>query len=106
MQETFVSMTPMQATFLALSCVMGLGISMSGIKCRDILSATSFDVLGNCTKYATLAINAVVLGSSTNAVSLAGILLALTGSALYSPAGALLLSKTINKTIPQDRRRE
>ena len=59
---------------------------MSGIKCRDTLSATSFDVLGNCTKYATLAINALVLGSSTNALSLAGILLALTGSALYSPA--------------------
>jgi drug/metabolite transporter (DMT)-like permease len=34
MQNTVVSMTPLQATCVALSCVMGLGISMSGIKCR------------------------------------------------------------------------
>ena len=34
MQHTFVNMAPLQATCVALSCVMGLGISMSGIKCR------------------------------------------------------------------------
>jgi len=98
MQHTFVNMAPLQATCVALSCVMGLGISMSGIKCRDILSATSFDVLGNCTKYLTLAVNALVLGSSTNSLSLLGILLALTGSALYSPAGAFIASKFSSTT--------
>ena len=67
---------------------------------RDILSATSFDVLGNTTKYLTLAINAVLLGSSTNTVALIGILLALTGSALYSPAGAFLASKLFRCPAP------
>ena len=75
---------------------------MSGIKCRDTLSATSFDVLGNCTKYATLAINALVLGSSTNAISLAGILLALTGSALYSPAVFLVPALTQHLCVRTD----
>merc|ERR1719183_2180120 len=70
---------------------MGLGISMSGIKCRETLSATSFDVLGNANKYATLAVNAVILGSSTNRMSFGGIITALTGSFLYSPAGAVLI---------------
>eukprot|EP00960_Hanusia_phi_P008213 235047-Hanusia_phi.AAC.1 len=37
------------------------GISFSGTMCRDVLSATSFDVLGNCNKYLTLAFNSFVL---------------------------------------------
>eukprot|EP00285_Hemiselmis_virescens_P005529 CAMPEP_0173402470 /NCGR_PEP_ID=MMETSP1356-20130122/54022_1 /TAXON_ID=77927 ORGANISM="Hemiselmis virescens, Strain PCC157" /NCGR_SAMPLE_ID=MMETSP1356 /ASSEMBLY_ACC=CAM_ASM_000847 /LENGTH=262 /DNA_ID=CAMNT_0014362809 /DNA_START=29 /DNA_END=814 /DNA_ORIENTATION=- len=52
------------AAAVLASCFMGLGISMSGVACRSVLSATSFDVLGNCTKYLTLAISALM--GSTN----------------------------------------
>mmetsp|Transcript_52005 Transcript_52005/g.161728 ORF Transcript_52005/g.161728 Transcript_52005/m.161728 type:complete len:104 (-) Transcript_52005:2-313(-) len=83
--------------WVLLSCVIGLGISFSGTMCRDVLSATSFDVLGNCNKYLTLAFNSIVLGSSTTPLSLFGVLLALTGGALYSPAGGLLVSRLTAK---------
>jgi hypothetical protein len=33
-----------------LSCLMGLGISMSGFVCRAAISATSFSVVGNMNK--------------------------------------------------------
>ena len=75
---------------LSLSCVMGLGISMSGTKCRDVLSATSFDVLGNCTKYFTLGISALVSDTHNSTISIVGICIALSGAVLYSPAGETL----------------
>mmetsp|Transcript_816 Transcript_816/g.1878 ORF Transcript_816/g.1878 Transcript_816/m.1878 type:complete len:316 (+) Transcript_816:344-1291(+) len=84
------SVTLWGATAVAASCFMGLGISMSGIACRSVLSATSFDVLGNCTKYLTLGISAL-LGSTNSAASIAGIIVALGGCALYSPAGAMMV---------------
>lgn len=88
--QRLVTMEIGGATVVLLSCVMGLGISLSGTKCRDVLTATSFDVLGNCTKYLTLGMS-YLLGSSTSAGSYIGVLIALTGCALYSPAGELLL---------------
>lgn len=79
---------------LILSCVMGLGISMSGTKCRDVLSATSFDVLGNCTKYLTLGLSAILLDTRNSLVSIVGICIALSGTMLYSPAGEKLWQLT------------
>lgn len=76
---------------------MGLGISMSGISCRSVLSATSFDVLGNCTKYLTLAVSAIFLGSTNSAASIGGIVIALTGCAIYSPAGAYVIGLILGK---------
>jgi drug/metabolite transporter (DMT)-like permease len=78
------------STVLSLSCVMGLGISMSGTKCRDVLSATSFDVLGNCTKYLTLGLSALILNTHNSLISIFGICIALFGTVLYSPAGETL----------------
>jgi drug/metabolite transporter (DMT)-like permease len=75
---------------LILSCVMGFGISMSGTKCREVLSATSFDVLGSCTKYLTLALSTVILQAQNSVLSIVGICIALSGTVLYSPAGDML----------------
>jgi drug/metabolite transporter (DMT)-like permease len=75
---------------LALSCLMGFGISMSGTKCRDVLSATSFDVLGSCTKYLTLALSTMILRAQNSVLSIVGICIALSGTVLYSPAGDML----------------
>jgi solute carrier family 35 len=90
---------------LILSCVMGLGISMSGTKCRDVLSATSFDVLGNCTKYLTLGLSALLLDTQNSPASIFGICIALSGTVLYSPAGEKLwqISKlTVQKVKASD----
>jgi drug/metabolite transporter (DMT)-like permease len=77
-------------TSLALSCLMGFGISMSGTKCREVLSATSFDVLGSCTKYLTLALSTLILRARNSVLSIVGICIALSGTVLYSPAGDML----------------
>ncbi len=190
------NLSTMDALVILASCVMGLGISMSGTSCRTILSATSvkigtcsscmrsacvamcstvrrqstlihhlhawscaweaqacspyldrqkytspvpqrkhmtstvhastacfcfsflhppytllisasnilrrqFDVLGNCTKYITLALSAVFLGSSNSVAATAGIVMALSGCALYSPAGKSLssLSRSLSLSL-------
>eukprot|EP00293_Proteomonas_sulcata_P006393 CAMPEP_0184318930 /NCGR_PEP_ID=MMETSP1049-20130417/105672_1 /TAXON_ID=77928 /ORGANISM="Proteomonas sulcata, Strain CCMP704" /LENGTH=144 /DNA_ID=CAMNT_0026638893 /DNA_START=59 /DNA_END=493 /DNA_ORIENTATION=- len=85
--ETTLGLSLMPGMIVLLSCVMGLGISMSGTKCREVLSATSFDVLGNSTKYLTLAMSMIFLNSKPSTVSLIGVIVALTGGAFYSPAG-------------------
>ena len=90
MHELILKSTSMDFFIIFLSCVGGFGISLSGTCCRQILSATGFDVLGNCTKYATLVLNAILLGSNLSAGSMAGVLVALSGGVLYSPASSLI----------------
>jgi drug/metabolite transporter (DMT)-like permease len=77
---------------LALSGIMGFGISMSGTKCREYLSATSFDVLGSCTKYLTLALSLAILRARNSILSIIGICIALSGTVLYSPAGEVIIN--------------
>jgi len=79
------------SAIVVLSCLIGFGISMSGTACRDVLTATSFDVLGNCTKYLTLAFSIAFLGSQASWVGIMGVLIALTGGAVYSPAGEYVI---------------
>lgn len=62
-----------------------------------MLSATSFDVLGNCTKYLTLAVSAIFLGSTNSAASIGGIVIALTGCAIYSPAGGYVIGLVVGR---------
>jgi hypothetical protein len=63
------------------------GDGLAGRVLMQVLSATSFDVLGNCTKYLTLAFSIFLLGSQASAAGIVGVLIALTGGAIYSPAG-------------------
>jgi solute carrier family 35 protein len=95
MHELLLKFSSMDFFVIFLSCVGGFGISFSGTCCRQMLSATGFDVLGNCTKYATLAFNAFLLGSNLSAASMAGVLLALSGGVLYSPASSLVCKSTV-----------
>jgi drug/metabolite transporter (DMT)-like permease len=87
---------------LALSCLMGFGISMSGTKCREVLSATSFDVLGSCTKYLTLVLSIMILRAQNSVLSIVGICIALSGTVLYSPAGDMLCRSIGQKQSMQD----
>eukprot|EP00802_Teleaulax_amphioxeia_P005501 Tamp_05505.p1 GENE.Tamp_05505~~Tamp_05505.p1 ORF type:complete len:339 (-),score=13.27 Tamp_05505:1936-2859(-) len=75
---------------LILSCLGGFGISVSGTVCRQALTATGFDVLGNSTKYATLGFNALALGSSVTSQAMFGVIIALTGGVLYSPTSCAI----------------
>merc|ERR1712072_1245025 len=44
------------AALVLLSCFMGLGISVAGTRCRELFSATGFDVLGNMNKFLSIAL--------------------------------------------------
>jgi len=75
------------AALVFLSCCMGLGISVAGTRCREIFSATAFDVLGNMNKFLSIALSQYLLGSIVSGQSLCGLLMALCGGILYSPLG-------------------
>jgi len=66
------------------SLIVVAGISQTGSICRDALSATGFDVLGNSTKYATLLLSVLLWESPITSMSLMGVLVALTGGVVYS----------------------
>ena len=57
--------------WVSLSCVVGLGISYTGWRLRDLITATTYTLVGVLNKMATVAITAVVFPAST---SLAGML--------------------------------
>jgi len=78
------------ALIVLLSCFMGLGLSVAGTKCRDVFSATSFDVLGNMNKIVSILLSRILLGSVMSTQSAMGLLLAMTGGMLYSPLGKKL----------------
>eukprot|EP00658_Telonema_sp_P-2_P038082 TRINITY_DN2736_c0_g2_i4.p1 TRINITY_DN2736_c0_g2~~TRINITY_DN2736_c0_g2_i4.p1 ORF type:complete len:173 (+),score=42.94 TRINITY_DN2736_c0_g2_i4:240-758(+) len=78
---------------VTLSCVMGLGISVAGTRCREAFSATGFDVLGNMNKFISIALSRLLLGSIVSSQSLAGLIVALLGGVLYSPLGSRLINK-------------
>jgi drug/metabolite transporter (DMT)-like permease len=66
------------------SCVMGFGISLFGTICRNAVSATAFNILGNLNKFATIAFSAVFLGSRNSPTAISGLILSLVGGAVYS----------------------
>jgi drug/metabolite transporter (DMT)-like permease len=66
------------------SCLMGFGISLAGTVCRNAVSATAFNILGNLNKFATIAFSAVFLGSRNSSTAILGLILTLVGGAVYS----------------------
>lgn len=50
LSDTLAVTTGSGKLLVFLSCLMGLGISMSGFVCRAAISATSFSVVGNMNK--------------------------------------------------------
>jgi len=67
-----------------LSCIVGLGISISGFVCRELISATSFSVVGNMNKILTIFINFVVWEYHASFQGLACLLICLIGGAYYA----------------------
>lgn len=85
---TDLTLLPMNGlAIVVLSCFMGLGISVAGTRCREVFSATAFDVLGNMNKFLSIALSQYLLGSVVSGQSLCGLVLALFGGVVYSPLG-------------------
>jgi len=66
------------------SCVVGIGISISGFMCREAISATSFSVVGNMNKVFTIFINFLIWDKHASLPGLASLLICLVGGAYYA----------------------
>jgi hypothetical protein len=52
--------------WLLLSCVIGVGISYTGWRLKDLVSATTFTLVGVLNKMATIALSALAFPGSTS----------------------------------------
>jgi len=75
---------PITMIMVILSCIMGLGISISGFKCRETTSATSFSVIGNMNKIGTVFINYLVWDHHTSPLGLVCLGICMFGGAYYA----------------------
>ena len=71
---------------LALSCVLGVGMSFFSFKLRALVSATSFSVVGNVCKVLTILVNIVIWDKHAGALGTLGLLVCLVASGLYQQA--------------------
>jgi len=72
------------AVKIFLSCVIGIGISISGFMCREAISATSFSVVGNMNKVLTVFINFFIWDKRASPAGLASLFICLVGGAYYA----------------------
>lgn len=78
--------TPSMGFWLAVSCVIGIGISWSGWDCRDKLSATGYTLVGVTCKFLTVLINAFVAERHPTDAGVVCLLVCLACSSLYQQA--------------------
>jgi len=69
---------------ILLSCVIGIGISIIGFMVREAVSATSFSVVGNMNKIATIFINYMIWDAHASPAGILSLLLCLFGGAYYA----------------------
>jgi GDP-mannose transporter len=69
---------------VAFSCAVGLGISIAGFMCRELISATSFSVVGNMNKVLAVFINFMIWDYHASSAGLISLSICLAGGAYYS----------------------
>lgn len=69
-----------------ISSILGLGISVSGFICRELVTATSFSVIGNMNKILTIIINCLVMDEHANFYGLCSLFICLLGGMWYAKA--------------------
>jgi len=69
---------------VGISCIMGLGISISGFICRALISATSFSVVGNMNKVLTVFINYFLIADHASPLGMLCLFICLFGGYYYS----------------------
>ncbi|KAK3242883.1 hypothetical protein CYMTET_47437 [Cymbomonas tetramitiformis] len=85
---------------LGVSCLVGLVLSASATGLRDVVSPTTFDILGNVNKFATAALSRLIFHTVNTALSSLGLAISLLGGALYAPIGKQLFGLSDAATQP------
>lgn len=80
------------------SCIVGVGISFTGIWCQSLISATSFLVLINVNKFVIIGIEAIFM--SLDFAQVLGALIAILGGATYGKAQQALSERDPREAAP------
>lgn len=72
--------------FILLSCVAGLGMSFLSFHLRDMISATSFAIVGNMCKVATILVNTFIWDQHSSPTGILSLFICLGSGAMYSQA--------------------
>jgi len=89
---------PVVLSFLIVSGFVGMGVGYFGTECQRDLTATSFFVMGNATKCGVVLLGITVFGDSFKHMHAnLGLLMSLTGSALYGHAQMQIQAETKEK---------
>lgn len=75
------------------SCIVGVGISYTGIWCQSLISATSFLILINVNKFAIIGIEAVFMSKELTWAQVMGALISIFGGVTYGKAQEALSEK-------------
>jgi len=81
--DTIVSSGWEAIMVVVLSCFVGTAISHAGTTCREALSATSFNVVGNLSKAISIFLSILIFGQEHSTSSLVGLSIVLVSGALY-----------------------
>jgi len=71
---------------LLLSCILGTAIAYAGFNCRNVLSATSFTVVGVLNKMITVLINVLIWDNHANATGIMWLALCIAAGTIYREA--------------------
>jgi len=83
--QTITWTTP-ACSWLLLSCVTGLGISWTGFKCQQMLTATAYTVVGVMNKLLTVLLNVLIWDQHASPAGIGALCVCLGGGALYQQA--------------------
>jgi len=72
--------------WILCSCLVGVGISYTGIWCQSLISATSFLILINVNKFAIIGIEAIFLSKELTWAQVMGALITIFGGVTYGKA--------------------
>jgi len=94
------TMSKLDVFYVAMSCVIGLGISYSGVWAQSLISATSFLVMINANKFVIIAIEAFGMHTKTlTNIQLSGASITILGACFYGHARQKMESDQVHKKL-------
>jgi len=86
LQMLEISSKASMLTFLLISCIAGLCIGWSGWRCRQLVSAASYTLIGVTNKILTVLVNCMIWDQHASTLGICCLFFCLVGGALYKQA--------------------
>ena len=79
-------LVPRTCRLVVASCVLGIGISFTGFGFRNLVTATTFTVVGVMNKVLTVLASIILLGGTSSPLAVASLVCCIGGGTLYRQA--------------------